>query len=520
MNYFTLLAFLPFLAIIFFLIIKKVQASKVMMGTFFFTFVMLYSFWKSKIDILLFSSLKGLLMALEIFLIIISILLLFNLLKKEKKLDNIRDFIKSYTDDKTVIVILVGFFLVSFFEAIAGFGTPAAIAVPILVFLGISPITSVILCLVADSLAVSFGAFGTPVIMGLKSFATPSQISEITILISIITFALALIIPYIIVLIYTKSIGGTFKTSFKYLKLSVVAGGSFGLFHLLSGIYVGAVTTSVIASIGGFLTTLLYLRTTPFVKKNNKNIHTSILIKGFASYIFLVVLLVLSRIKSIGFGDLLKSISFGFNHEQSISFSFSLYSPGVLILFTFLLFASIYLIPLKTKRNVHSNKVAFIKLKDIFSKSFSQGKSALITLIFTLMFVQILIFSKSRFADSVLYLVAEVFSKTGLFYIVLSPLIGSFGSFVTGSATVSNIIFGSLQAGISDMSIYSKTLILSLQTIGAGAGNMIAIHNVIAACSLVGLKNHESEIISHNMKIVFMYCLIASSVGILLFIFY
>ena len=500
-----ILSFIPFFMIFFFLVIKKYKSYKVMIGVFLFTFLMILGLWKVDFLNLVFASIKGFISAIEIFLIILSILLLFNLLKDKKKLDGIRDFMKSYTDDKNILIILIGFFLVSFFEGIAGFGTPAAICVPILVFLGVDAMTSIIVCLMADSIAVSFGAFGTPVLLGLKEFTNASEISSITFFIGIISLILSIVLPFLMIVIYNKSIKKPFTESLKYLKVCFVSGLSFGILFLVSSMYLNTTVVSVIASVGGLILTLIYLNTTKFVKKNVSRKPFELL-KNFSAYLVIVILLILSRIKSIGFGDFLKTIGFSLDFGSGIKSSFNFYSPGILILFVFILFLFVYL----TKKS---------EIESIVSKSFNQGKFALITLIFTLMFVQILIFSNLNDygINSVLEFVGVAFSKTGIFYIILSPIIGAFGSFITGSATVSNLIFGSLQTGVSEFSIYSKELILALQTLGGGAGNMIAIHNIIAACSLVGLKNHESDIIKNNLKIVLIYCLIASGVGIFIY---
>jgi lactate permease len=505
-----MLSLIPFLIIIYFLIIKGKKASTVVFSTYLFTSFLLIFIWKIQIQPFFAATLRGLGVALEIFLIIFSILLLFNLLKSVGKLDKLKNFMKNYTTDKNILIILVGFFLVSFFESIAGFGTPAAIAVPILVFLGISPLSAILVCLVADSVAVAFGAFGIPVVYGIKESVENANINLITQETGIILGLISIILPTILLIIYNYSENKSIKQLkeiIKYLPFTFFAGLSFGIPYILSSFYLNPEIISVVASIVGFSLTIFYLHFTNYLK--HKKTNSSDLIKSFSAYFVVVLLLVISRANWLGFGDFLKNIGFNLAlYTTKINFSFNFYSPGILIFIVFLSFVIFY-------------KISSKDFKIIFSSSLNSGKGALYTLLPTLAFVQILIYSDLNLTNiqSIPFLVAEIFSKTGYFYIFLAPLIGAFGAFISGSATVSNLIFGGMQSNVSNITVYSQSLLLSLQTVGASAGNMLAIHNIVAACSLVGLKNYESTIIKNNIIIVIGYCLLASLIGFIIFLF-
>ncbi len=138
---------------------------------------------------------------------------------------------------------------------------------------------------------------------------------------------------------------------------------------------------------------------------------------------------------------------------------------------------------------------------------------------FTLAFVQLVIASEHNMLqrESIFETIALLFSNFSVDYIFISPFIGAFGSFVTGSATVSNLIFGSLQYNLATVNNISTSLILALQSSGAAFGNMIAIHNVIALLALLKLKNQESKIIKNNLKVCLLFCLIASFIGFIIY---
>ncbi len=504
---YEILSIIPFALIIYFLLIRDMSAYKTMFITFITTFWLLFLGWNISVYELSMVSLKGVFMAGEIFTIIFAILLLFSLLKQEGKLDEIRNFFRHFSTDKNILVILVGFFLVAFIESIAGFGTPAAIAGPILVFLGIRPITAIVIALTTDSVAVAFGAFGVPILFGIGSSVPGADIALVTFYVGIIGAVLAVLTPFVLLGIYNHFDVGNWKNVFKYTKLCLVSGVSFAFAFLMTAKFLSGELVSVFAAIFGLIVTVSYLKI--FVHEKKKKYHKKDHIFGaIIPYLVLVLLLVASRINFLNFGIWLKSISLKIDFLPDISFSIALYSPGFLILSVFILFLFVY------KANV-------LEMKEVFYDSFHKGYGALLTLIFTLAFVQMLIYSQNNYLGvlGVPETIASMLSGTGDWFILISPLIGAFGAFIAGSVTVSNLIFANLQSGISVFTSYSAELILALQSAGGNAGNLIAIHNIVAAASVVGLKGVESKIIKINLIIMSGYCLIASFVGFLIYIF-
>lgn len=500
---FEILSIIPFLMIIYFLLIRNLTAYKTMIITFIVTFWILYIGWEISVFNLVMVSLKGVVMGGEIFLIIFSILLLFSLLKQEGKLDEIRSFFRHFSSDKNVLIILVGFFLVAFIEAIAGFGTPAAIAAPILVFLGIRPLTAVILTLTTDSVAVAFGAFGVPIIFGIGSTVPGVDISLITLYVGIIGFVLSILTPFVLLGIYNYLENDNWKLLFNYTPLCLFSGTSFALTFLFTAKYISGELVSVFASIIGLIITVMYLKITDTEKKYHLK---EKVFSAVFPYIILVLLLFFSRINIFHFGDWLKSLSFKFHFISGVDYTLSLYSPGFLILFVFILFLIIY-------------RVNILDMKKIFKESSKKSYMAFLILIFTLAFVQMIIYSAKNSLGilGIPQTIAEMLSGTGNYFILISPLIGAFGAFITGSVTVSNLIFANLQNSISVFTHYSPELILALQSAGGNAGNLIAISNVVAAASVVGLNGAESKIIKINLIIVIGYCLIASLIGFLIY---
>jgi lactate permease len=102
-------------------------------------------------------------------------------------------------------------------------------------------------------------------------------------------------------------------------------------------------------------------------------------------------------------------------------------------------------------------------------------------------------------------------------WLLVAPLVGALGSFIAGSATFSNLMFASFQQAMAEDAGLSNQLVLALQMLGANAGNMICVVNVVAAASVVGLNGREGEIIRYTLLPMVYYCLAASLVAWLFF---
>ena len=144
---------------------------------------------------------QGLLSAWTPIMIIWGAVLLFKTMEHCGSLDTIHTWLNGITTNKIAQLMIVGWSFSFFIEGASGFGTPAALAAPILVGLGFKPVRAAILCLIMNSTPVSFGAVGTPTWFGLGGLGLSSeQILEIGFGTAIINSCAALIIPVIALL--------------------------------------------------------------------------------------------------------------------------------------------------------------------------------------------------------------------------------------------------------------------------------------------------------------------------------
>ena len=125
--------------------------------------------WQVPVPQVLAASVNGVIVALTILYIIFGAILLLNTLQESGALRTIRQGFPAITPDRRLQVSSIAWLFGSFIEGSAGFGTPAAVAVPLLVGLGFPGMAAVTAGMIIQSTPVSFGAAGTPILVGVNT---------------------------------------------------------------------------------------------------------------------------------------------------------------------------------------------------------------------------------------------------------------------------------------------------------------------------------------------------------------
>lgn len=234
--FYAFMASLPIVVVGVFLVGLRWPASRAMPLSLVTVILLAFFIWKIEGWQILAFGIKGGLMAVDLLYIIFGAILLLNTLKQSGAVDVIRGGFHKVSPDRRIQAIIVAWLFGSFIEGAAGFGTPAAVAVPLLVALGFPPLASVVCGVIIQSTPVSFGALGTPILFGVSkgletgSFGNGSAVQEAAIsmnllsgpdqpasvLLHIIGFRVALIhmvvgtfIPLILVSVLTRFFGQT-----------------------------------------------------------------------------------------------------------------------------------------------------------------------------------------------------------------------------------------------------------------------------------------------------------------------
>jgi lactate permease len=519
----TSLALLPFVLLFILIIFLKWPAIKAMPIVWFITALSALIVWKLSPLSIFASFIKGTLLSFEIMLIIFGAVWIIEILKEKKQIHSLQNFLSSISPDARIQAIIIAWAFGSLIEGIAGFGTPAALAAPLLVSLGFTPILAVTLALIANSTAVSFGAAGTPILLGLGPLgfnsSTISQITQTTAflhLISSIIIPLALI--YFVVSHSKKSPGEKkWKSILPAIPFAIFSWLVFIIPYFLIAKYMGPELPSIMAGLIGLIiisTAAHFNFLTPkkTISFSHKRKHSKQKLSKtiFSLFPYFLIVLFLSLSRTIPpIKNFLSNISLNWSNilGENISYSFlPLFTPS----FFFILSGLICIIIYKASSNQFSKTL---------SKTFNKVKYPTLALIFAIALVQLFLITNNNpvnLPSMPLILAKSASTLFQEFYVILAPFVGAFGSFIAGSNTVSNLLFGSFQAETAKALGLSMITLLSLQVVGGAIGNMIAIHNVLAASATVNLKNQEGKIIRKTLGVALIYAIL---VGLTAFLF-
>ena len=516
----TLLAFLPILLCVVAMAAFNCPAKYAMPVTWLAAALLGFFCWKMDLLSIAAYSLYGLLSSLDVLIIIFGAILVMNTLKMSGGMAAINNGFKAISPDARVQAVIVGFLFVSFIEGAAGFGTPAALAAPLMVSLGFPPVAAAVCALICDSVAVSFGAIGTPVaasISCLGDVATEGYQSALSFWTALPHAIVGIFIPFVAVAFMTRffSKEKSFKPALEILPFALFAGASFTIPYLLVAYFFGYEFPSLFGALIGLLIVVPAAKKGFLIPKNtwrfgeqsewdeswkatrplaaSKESPLS-LVRAWIPYAVIAVLLVITRIPALGIKQLLTSDAFALKLPDLFGVantSYSLkwaYLPGVFFILAAL--ATIFLHRMKAP-----------DVKKAWGDSFKQVSGAAVALIFGLALVQIMRYSGSNdVADestkSMIFYMASALSQVGqALYLCFSPLIGIIGAFVSGSNTVSDTLFTNLQYQSALNLNLPTVLIVAMQCIGGAIGNMTCVNNTVAVCATVGTSGKEGKII-------------------------
>ena len=522
---YSLLAFSPIFVAGILLIGFRIPAKYAMPITFVLTFLIAYYFWGVSAKRILASSFQGLIITGSILWIIFGAILLLNTLKHSGAINTINLGFSTVSKDRRIQVILIAWLFGCFIEGASGFGTPAAVAAPLMVAVGFPPLSAVVFGMMIQSTPVSFGAVGTPMLVGvqggLNKELITNQLNKIGLeweyFFRIIVSDVAIIhaicgtfMPLLLIMIMTKFFGEDKKWMegvITILPFTIFAALSFTIPYLITAIFLGPEFPSIVGGLFGMAIVTIAVKLNFLVPKdiwefeqsskwpnhwlgdvnmdlkNNKEKKIGNFTSWFP-YILLAFFLILSRTND-NLNKFLKSMNLNFLNifgEEKINAIFHfLYSPGSILLFVSLITFFIH------KMNVRQINHAFRdSIKIIFGAGF--------VLLFTVPLVRIMINSGVNYNDLVSMPVAMakgVSNTMGNIYPFFAPTIGAIGAFLAGSNTVSNLMLSQFQFETAIILEFSGALMVAAQSVGAAAGNMIAIHNVVAASATVGLLGRE-----------------------------
>ncbi|SFC41650.1 lactate permease [Marinospirillum celere] len=483
--------------------------------------------WDMSVNRVVASTFQGLILTGAILWIIFGAILLLNTLKHSGAITAIRTGFSDISPDRRVQAVIVAWLFGCFIEGASGFGTPAAVAAPLLVALGFPALGAVMIGMMIQSTPVSFGAVGTPIVVGVTGGLDRAGISDdllangsswevfyqlITSQVAITHAIVGLLMPLLMVMMLTRFFGKnkSWAEGLAIAPFAIFAGLAFVLPYAAAGVFLGPEFPSMIGALVGLAIVVpaakagFLMPKTPWEFADPKDWPTEWMgnleikmdqiagkmpmsgFKAWTPYILLAVFLVASRVID-PIKDAFTGVSFGWANilgEAGVSGSIQpLYLPGgIMVMVVFLTYF------------LHQMK--FSEMKAALSESSKTLLGAGFVLIFTIPMVRILINSGVNASDlpsmpvAMAQLVAD---SVGGIYPLFAPAVGGLGAFIAGSNTVSNLMLAQFQFSVGELLGISSALLVAMQAVGAAAGNMIAIHNVVAASATVGLLGREGR---------------------------
>ena len=535
---YALIAFIPIIVTVVLMVAFNWPAKRALPLAWILACVIAFAVWKMNVHDMAAYTITGFLSAFETLVIIFGAILIMNTLKRSGAMSAINGMFKGVAKDARILAIIIGWVFGAFIEGAAGFGTPAALAAPLLISVGFPPLAAAIVALICNSTPVCYGAVGTPTNTAFATVkdavaaggADPDTWKMALTKWSAISMAVgAFFIVFVAVCVLVKLFGKnkSFKDALPCIPFIIFTVAVFDIIYLLIATFIGPELVSLVAAVitlfvsigaakAGFLQPKetwtfapeetwdrSWLSTTEVPEPKVSDMP---LLKAFTPYIIIIAILVATRVcQNVGMGwaNSMKAFAVGTGGSGVIlglNWNWAiLWSPGVVFIIVALLTVAI--------QGMKGSEVS-----GAWKDTGKQVSGAAIALLFGVAMVNIFRYtnvSSDVMDGSMLLIMARgLAALAGHAYVIVAPLIGVLGAFMSGSNTVSNTLFSSLQFETATILAMPQVFIVALQNNGGAIGNMVCVNNVVSACATTGTIGNEGKIIRTNIVPCIIYCAI------------
>lgn len=517
------------IALLFYLMTRrKALPSYVALAIVAFLLYMIRLTWFHTPPLLLLATvINGLLTAWTPILIVWGAIFMFNTLENSGGMGVIRRWLNGITANRTAQLMIIGWSFSFFIEGVSGFGTPAAIAAPVLVGLGFPPVRVALLCLIMNSVPIAFGAVGTPLWFGIGDtlHLLPAEVRAIGFKSALIHGAAALVIPpialafvlplreirrnavFIYLCVLTSVIPFIVMAKFDYEFPSVV-GGAVGL---------GVAVFFARQHIG--------LAVDDGNGREASSVTLGQLARAALPIWGTVLILLLTRIEQIGIKAILfnaapfRTVSLGAWGELHVT-------PGLVVGWHRILGVEstwthkLLYVPSIIPFFVVSG-IAFVVLgmgraavRRTWSDSLHRLRKPILALSGALTFVALLMVGGER--SCAMTIGHSLAGLVGAQWPLFAAYLGAVGAFIGGSNTVANLTFAGIQDSVAQGLHLNRDTILALQHVGGAMGLMLSIGHIIAVCAVLGIVGQEGFIIRRTVLPVILYGIVAGLIALLM----
>ncbi|QDX29847.1 L-lactate permease [Dickeya poaceiphila] len=446
-----------------------------------------------------------------IIIVILGAIYSYNLMLETRSMEVLRDVLASISDDKRIQVLLISWCFGGFLEAAAGYGTAVAIPIGILIALGFNPLKAAIASLVANTVPTAFGAVGIPVSILAEQVHLPVTTLSGTIILQLALFNILL--PFVIIAI----IGGGVKAIRGVVGITLVCGITTLIPQYFVAIHLGAELPAFAGSLVSLIAVAAMGRarkgkTDPqYTIQNNKpsNVLPSgrDLLKACSIYILIFTFILLCSplfpgIKQV-VSHITSTLNFPLPEGKALTLKIDwIATPGVLIIIATLLGGFI-------------QGASLGKMLRVLAATIKQLKNSIIAITTIVAMATIMDVS-----GLIATLAQTMVNVTGGAYVFIAPIIGALGTFVTGSDTNSNVLFGKLQTVAAEKLHIDPIWLAAANTSGATGGKMISPQSIAIAVSATRMDGQGSAIMAGTLKYCTAYIVILGlKVGLFYYLF-
>ena len=496
----TFFASIPILVLIVLMGVFKVAGDKSSILTLLITAFLAILAFHSPVPDTVNSFLYGMLKALvPILFIILMAIYSYNVLLQTKKIEVLKQQFSSISTDKSVQVLLITWGFGGLLEGMAGFGTAVAIPAAILISLGFRPVFSALVSLIANSVPTAFGAVGVPVIVLAQETGLP--VIPLSTAVVLQLSVLMLLVPLVITFLADPRM----KALPKNLLLSLLVGGVSLATQYLAARYIGAETPAIVGAIASIIVIVVIGKLTG--KGGEKPIPMTYsggeVFRAWAVYVLIMVLILFTSplfpaVREMLSGVCSSTMSFMIGGEER-KYTIQWLTQGGVLLFI---------------GSFAGGLIQGGRVKDLLVllwRSVVQLRKTIVTVICLVGFSSIM-----ETSGMINQLAVALSAATGALYPLFAPTIGALGTFLTGSDTSANILFGKLQAGVAGHIGVDPNWLSAANTAGATGGKIISPQSIAIATSACDEQGKEGSILKAALPYALVYVVIT---GVVVYIF-
>ena len=431
-----------------------------------------------------------------ILIIILMAIFSYNTLLLTGKMEVIKSQFSMISTDRSVQVLLLTWGFGGILEAMAGFGTAVAIPAAILFSLGYKPVFSAVVCLIANSVATTFGAIGTPVIV--LANETGLDVNTLSANVVLQLAPLMFIIPFIIVYMADSRREALLKNIVLSAVTGVVSlGGQYS-----AAVFMGAESPAIIGSLLSIVAIVVMAK---FVKSERPAEATPVkmgeLLNAWSVYLLILALVIVTSplfpsIREVLSSTLVTTIHFPVESIKPYKITWLTHAGLLLFVGTFV-----------------GGLIQGASVSGIMKTLWNTAKTLRATIVTVVCLVG---FSTVMdYAGMITVIAGGLAAATGSLYPLFAPLVGGIGTFITGSDTSANILFGKMQSTVAGHINVSPDWLAASNTVGATGGKIISPQSIAIATSACSLQGKEGEILKKSLPWAVLYIVVA---GIMVYV--